>query len=58
MKNIILLGTRHTYQRENIDNEHLYFLIRKICKEYNIRAIAEEIDDKSNSIIKRVSSVM
>ncbi len=55
MKTVVLLGTRHTIQRGNIQEDSFKFHIKQLCTEHNIKAIAEEIDDFDTYIVQAVS---
>ena len=56
MKQAILIGTSHSIQRgEKAESEEFKFYLKSICDSYNIKAIAEEIDNKCVSIAKQIT---
>ena len=56
MKKAILLGTSHPIQRGKLKKDSFYSHLHELCKTYNIKAIAEEIDDECTYIAEDVST--
>jgi thymidylate synthase len=55
MKNVVLLGTNHSIQRGKIQKNSFKSYIKHLCTEHNIKAIAEEIDNKDTYIAQTIS---
>ena len=54
MKNIVILGTSHPIQKDDIHGDCLRVLIKSLIKTHGIKAIAEEIDDTCQSIAQGI----
>lgn len=58
MENIVLLGARHSIQRGEMQKEDFESYIKQLCNKHNIRAIAEEIDDKDMYVAQIISKTL
>jgi hypothetical protein len=54
MINIVILGTSHPVQKDDIDGDCLRVLIKSLIKTHGIKAMAEEIDDTCQSIAQGI----
>lgn len=57
MKKVILLGTKHSIQRDDIDENKFESLIKELIKEFDIKAIGEEIDTTCSSVANKIADI-
>jgi hypothetical protein len=55
MKKAVLLGTGHNIQRGDDRKDCFQAHIRHLCMGYKVKAIAEEIDDRTTSIAQQIA---
>lgn len=58
MNRAILLGTSHTIQRGDDQKDSFNFYLKKLCRIHEVKAIAEEIDNKHKSVAADMANVL
>lgn len=56
MKKVILIGTKHSIQRDDISGNKFELTIKELIKKFEIKAIGEEIDDKCVSVANKIAT--
>jgi len=55
MKSVVLLGTMHSIQKGEMQEDGFKSYIKRLCNKYNIKAIAEEINNDAIYIAQTAS---
>ena len=56
MRKVILIGTKHSIQRDDISENEFELTIKELIKKFEIKAIGEEIDDKCVSVANKIAT--